>query len=119
MKQQSLLTKGLLAVFVMFGSAMPVFAEPYPQTFGHESNVIIDWEDEFAQDLSSTRMATEQKPMTGSKKAMVNLSSTTPVIDWEDEFSYDVPRKMPSKENQVMLEKENAGSWDHEAWQSI
>lgn len=119
MKKHSVFTTGCLAVLFMFGSALPVIAEPTQQPYGPQTQVIIDWEDEFIQDISSTRMAMEQKSMTGSKKPVANLSSNTPVIDWEDEFSYDVPMKDSTKNSQAMLEKENAASWDHEAWQSI
>ncbi len=119
MKKHLVLTTGCLAVLVMFGSAFPVFAEPLPQSYGSQTQVIIDWEDEFTQDVRSTRMAKEQKSMTVSKKPMATVSSNTPVIDWEDEFVYDVPMKDSAKNNQVMMEKENAASWDHEAWQAI
>ena len=118
MKKHSMFTKGCLAALVIFGSAMPVFAEPFPQPYGSHSQAIIDWEDEFVQEVGSTQMAMEQKSMADSKKSMANISSNIPVIDWEDEFIYDVPTNSQAGDSQVM-KKENAASWDHEAWQSI
>ncbi len=119
MKQQSLLTKGVLAVLVMFGSAIPVFAEPASQPYGPQEQVVIDWEDEFTQDVSATGMTAEQKTTDMSKDLILHQSTNTPVVDWEDEFFYAVQLKGTTQDNKVMVKRENAASWDHEAWQAM
>ena len=119
MKNISLFTKGFLATLLVVGSALPVFAEPFPQPSRSYEQAIIDWEDEFVSETDSTVMTKEFYSAGDLKVAPAKPSSNVPVIDWEDEFTYEVPTGESSNNKEAMSNNGNAASWDFEAWQSI
>ena len=118
MKTTSFMTKGCLAALLVMGMATPGLADSLPLHYGPSPEAIIDWEDEFVHESYTHRMSGEPTDVSRVQQYLP-VAPGTPIIDWEDEFPYEVPTSNTSSSDQVQVQKENAASWDFEAWQSM
>ncbi len=115
MRTISFMTKGCVAALFVLGMTTPGLAEPLPLHYGPSPQAIIDWEDEFAHEVYTH--STSGEPTDVSKRQQfLPVAPGTPIIDWEDEFPYEVSTAPTADNDPVQVKKENAASWDFEAW---
>ena len=115
MKTTSFMTKGFLAALLVVGMATPGLAESLPLHYGPSPKAIIDWEDEFPYEVSTSHtLGNDQVPSRLTQ--FLPVAPGTPIIDWEDEFPYEVSTPHTTNNKLVQKNKENEASLNFEDW---